>query len=268
VEPGPERDILQLPWRKAIWRSAASNVNMVVAGSAVLGAALLHSLPVLAIGGVTYLALIAWDLVSREHWRRTIKGETDEPEKLPSPSSLRDPACKKALEQLSAAKKELNQVLARNTEQVNRYLSMTLGSLSELEDRAARLINRGEDLARYLSSVNPQTVGAEIRHLEQQMSQTTDADARAQFQSAREAREQQLQTLQELVSARDRVYAHLSHIVATYEGLPSRVVHMRALDAQAADVVSGDVNQELDRINREIGAFEETLKDVRVEARA
>jgi len=43
---------------------------------------------------------------------------------------------------------------------------------------------------------------------------------------------------------------------------------MRALDAQAVDVVSGDVNQELDRINREIGAFEETLKDVRVETRA
>jgi hypothetical protein len=268
VESRPERDVLQLPWGKAIWRSATSTLNLVVAGSAAVGAAVLQSLPVLAIGGVTYLALIAWDLVSREHWRRTIKGEADEPEKLPSPSSLSDATCKKALQQLLAAKKELNQVLARNTDQVNRYLSLTLGSLSELEDRASRLINRGEDLSRYLSTVNPQTVGAEIRRLEQQVRQTTDEDARGQLQSARQTREQQLKTLHELVSARDRVYAHLSHIIAMYEGLPSRVVHMRALDAQAVDVVSGDVNQELDRINREIGAFEETLKDVRVETRA
>jgi hypothetical protein len=223
---------------------------------------------VLAIGSVTYLALIAWDLASREHWRRTIKGEPSEPEKLPSPSLLSDPTCKKALQQLLAAKKELSQMLARNTDQVNRYLSLSLGSLSELEDRAARLINRGEDLCRYLSTVNPQSVEAEIRRLEQQIKQTSDDDARAQFQSARQTREQQLETIQELVSARDRVYAHLSQIIAMYEGLPSRIVHMRALDAQAVDVVSGDVNQELDRINREIGAFEETLKDVRVETRA
>jgi hypothetical protein len=268
VEPRPERELLQLPWRKAIWNSATSTLNLVVVGSAALGATLLQSLPVLAIGGVTYLALIAWDLASREHWRRTIKGEPSEPEKLPSPSLLSDPTCKKALQQLLAAKKELSQMLARNTDQVNRYLSLSLGSLSELEDRAARLINRGEDLCRYLSTVNPQSVEAEIRRLEQQIKQTSDDDARAQFQSARQTREQQLETIRELVSARDRVYAHLSQIIAMYEGLPSRIVHMRALDAQAVDVVSGDVNQELDRINREIGAFEETLKDVRVETRA
>ncbi len=66
MESRPERELLQLPWRKAIWSSATSTLNLVVVGSAALGATLLQSLPVLAIGGVTYLALIAWDLASRE----------------------------------------------------------------------------------------------------------------------------------------------------------------------------------------------------------
>jgi hypothetical protein len=268
VDTGPERDVFKLPWRKALLNSATNTVNLVVAGCGAVAAAAMHSLPVLAMGGVAYLAMIAWDLASKEHWKRAVREGDAEEEKLPDPKSLADPTCKSALISLLNAKRELSQLLSRNPEQVNRYLSLILGSLSELEGRAARLINRAEEVSRYLGTVKEDTVRADMRRLDEQLKKTTDEDTRAQFQSARDAREQQLKTLQELVSARDRVYAHLSHIVATYEGLPSRVVHMRALDAQAMDVLSGDVNQELDRINREIGAFEETLKDYRVATRA
>ena len=61
---------------------------------------------------------------------------------------------------------------------------------------------------------------------------------------------------------------NLARLVATYQGLPGRVVHMRALDAQAVDALSGDVNQELDRMNHEMAAFEETLKVTPPEVRA
>ncbi|HYV65922.1 MAG TPA: hypothetical protein VE964_06745, partial [Myxococcales bacterium] len=71
-----------------------------------------------------------------------------------------------------------------------------------------------------------------------------------------------------LVAARDRVSAHLSRIVATYEALPARVVHMRALDAEAADAMGGDLGQELDRMNHEIAAFEDTLKTLSVKVPA
>ena len=43
------------------------------------------------------------------------------------------------------------------------------------------------------------------------------------------------------------------------EALPGKVVRMRALDAQAMDQLTGDVKDELDRMNVEIQSFEETL---------
>jgi hypothetical protein len=41
-------------------------------------------------------------------------------------------------------------------------------------------------------------------------------------------------------------------------------MHLRALDGQAIDALSGDVNQELDRMNQEVAAFEDTLKSLSV----
>ena len=51
-------------------KSALGTVNLVVAGAAAVGAAALHSVPVLALGGVAYAALGAWDLVTPAFWRK------------------------------------------------------------------------------------------------------------------------------------------------------------------------------------------------------
>src|SRR5262249_54343187 len=120
----------------------------------------------------------------------------------------------------------------------------------------------------YLAHSDESAVRAEIRRLEQRAATTPDHATRDEFERARAVREQHVATLDELAAARDRVQANLSRIVATYEALSARVVHMRALDAQAMDALSGDVNQELDRMNQEIAAFEGTLKDIEAEARA
>jgi hypothetical protein len=55
------------------------------------------------------------------------------------------------------------------------------------------------------------------------------------------------------------VLASLARILTSLEGLPTQIVKMGALDAQAVDGFSGDVGEQLDRINVEMGAFEETL---------
>ena len=73
-------------------------------------------------------------------------------------------------------------------------------------------------------------------------------------------RRTQLVSLEELGAARDRVLASLARILTTLEGIPTQIVKLRALDAQAVDDFSGDVGEQLDRINVEMGAFEETLE--------
>ena len=60
----------------------------------------------------------------------------------------------------------------------------------------------------------------------------------------------------------DSKLANLTRMVATLEALPPKVVRMRALDAQAMDALSGTMNDELERINGDIKAFEETLQSL------
>jgi chromosome segregation ATPase len=204
---------------------------------------------------LAYAALVAIDATARRG------GEQD---LLPDPRTLQDPAAKRAVQALLEARRELADVLRRSPDQIQRYTQLALGAVPELEQHAAQLVSRAEELGGYLGSVSAESVRRDVKQLAAQAEQATDASAREQFQQARVAREDQLRTLQELAEARQRLEGHLSRLVATYQSLPARVVHLRTLDAQAADALSGDVNQELDRMNQEISVFEQTLKDLSV----
>jgi hypothetical protein len=260
-EPGTER--AARPWGRALTTSALGTLNLVVAGLAALLAASFHSLPLLALGGAAYAALVAWDLANPETWRRAgrLEPEAERPE-MPAASSLRDPLLRRAAQALDASREELARVRRESPSSVARYLEVALVSAAQLDDGAVRLVVRGEELYRYLQTQDLEKVRAEIESLEVQAGRTPDETARQQFQAARGSREQQLATLVELASALDRVHANVARIVAAAEGLPARVVHMRALDGQAVDAMSGDVNQELDRLNHEVASFEETLKSL------
>jgi hypothetical protein len=63
------------------------------------------------------------------------------------------------------------------------------------------------------------------------------------------------------------VLASLARILTTIEGIPTQIVKMRTLDAETVDQFSGDVGEEVERINVEMGAFEETLESL-VQTRA
>jgi chromosome segregation ATPase len=191
----------------------------------------------------------------------TARGGREE-EKLPDPRSLRDSAAKHAVEALLEARRELADVMKRSPGQIQRYTEMALVAVPELEQHAAQLVGRAEELGAYLSSVSADSIRRDVKQLQAQAEQTSDATAREQFEQARAAREEQLRTLQELAEARQRLEGHLSRLVATYQSLPARVVHLRTLDAQAADTLSAGVNLELDRMNNEISAFEQTLKEL------
>ncbi len=258
AERGMTPLVKQLP--KVLGRSALGTVNLIVAGSAALGAAALHSWPILALGGAAYTALVAWDMASPKFWRETLSGKAEGELKLPDPNKLQDLRMRDSVRAIRDAHQELQRALAGAPPGVQSHMGLVLMSLTELEERATRLVARGEDLARYMRTVDLGAVREQIRFADEQARSARDAEARAQFESARAAREEQLAALVDIDTARERVLANLSRIAATMESLPAKVVRLRALDAQATESMYGDLNEELGRMNGEIGAFEETLK--------
>ena len=56
--------------------------------------------------------------------------------------------------------------------------------------------------------------------------------------------------------------ATLVRLVAVLSGVPTKIVHMRALDAQALDQMSGGLNAELASVSDELKTSEEIMKSL------
>jgi hypothetical protein len=265
AERGESTLVGHLP--KVLARSAGSTLNLVVAGSSALLAAALHSWAVAALGGAAYVALVAWDVVSPAFWKETLSGGSDEARKLPAPGRLEDPRVRDSVRAIHQAREELTRTLEGAPRGVVSHLGLALASVRELEGRAARLVRRGEELFRYLRTVDLNAVREQIRLLDEQSRQARDTEARGQYESSRKAREEHLAALMDIHAAYERVLANLSSVAVTFQGLPAKVMRLRALDAQATDSMYGDLSEELGRMNGELQAFEDTLqsfKEVRV----
>lgn len=247
---------------KLVAKATTGMTNLVVAGSAAVGALALQSWPILAAGGVAYAALVAWDLASTEFRKKALARPPGSAPDLGDASDYKDEAARMAVAAIHAAKREITRVLAETPDDVKANLAIALTSVDELEQRAASMAQRAEDIARYLLTTNPQGVAYDVQVLAQRVAATRDPEAKAQYESARVAREEHLHTLTDLITAKERIGASLLSIAATLDGLPAKIVRMRALDAQAMDQLTGDVKEELDRMNGEIRTFEETLKSI------
>ncbi|HEY2514378.1 MAG TPA: hypothetical protein VGI39_26115 [Polyangiaceae bacterium] len=241
----------------AFGRAATGLLNLGVVGAAAVGAAAIQSWTVLAVGGVTYAALVAWDLVKKE---RGGPGSVAAAPSLGEPSSYQDPQTSNAVRGILVAKVEIDRVLAETPEDVQANLAHAVGSVSSLMDRAAGLAARCEDLAKYLATKDAAVVRQDVDSLRQRVARASDPQARAQYQTALASREEHVRSLQDLTDSRERVLASLLSIASSLEGLPAKIVHMRALDAAAMDKLGGDVNGELERVNDEMKTFEETLR--------
>lgn len=235
---------------KKFIRAATSRLNLGVVGAAATAAAALQSWPVVALGGAAYTAVVAWDFVS---------GKKDKAETIPGAATLHDASMQRFANAIGSANVERETVLRDTSDEVKANLALTLASAAELEARAGKLVRRGDELARYLATVNPHAVAKSVADLTQRVSQTPDAEARAHYESARIARVQHYEAIQELALAKERIEATLLSIAATLDGLAPKVVRMRTLDAAAMDALSGNLKSELDTMNVEIESFEEAL---------
>jgi hypothetical protein len=244
----------------ALARAATRFVNLGVVGAAAVGAAALQSWPLLAVGGVTYATLVAWDMVR--------KGPRDGPAEAAGARGLREPTAyadaetQQTVHLLRSAKAEIDRVLGETSDEVKGNLAMALVSVDSLLERAAGLADRSVDLSRYLATKDPRLVRQDVEALRRRVAQTADSEAKAQYQSALASREDHLKALDDLRNARERVLASMLSIASSLDGLPAKIVHMRALDADAMDKLGGDVKGELERINDEMKAFEETLRSM------
>jgi phage shock protein A len=244
---------------KVLASAATAKLNLAVAGVGVLGAAALHSLPVLALAATMYLALVAWDAVTPSFWRKVLMPPRAPPA-LPDPASLSDEGLRRVVNAVIAARVERARVLTETPEDIRSHLVVAQMTVEELESRVARLVARAEDLAKYLRRMDVAAVRADAERLSSLARRAADAEARTQFEQARAARESQLKNLADIADAGERTFANLSRIVAALEALPVQVVRMRALDGQASESVYGDLNHNLEGMNSEIRVFEDSLK--------
>lgn len=255
-----ERATRERPVGKVIARAVAGPVNLAVGAAGAIGGMLLHAWPVTAVGGIAYLAMVAWDLVSPEFWSKVSAGEVLPPSRLPQPDSAKDPAVRSTVRELWIARNELARVIGEASPQVRGYVGMIISSLGQLESHAADLVSRADLLGRYLATVSPGLVEQEVARLRAESVATDDPEARRQFEQALASRQEQLRALEDIKDADDRVNGTLSKVVAALQALPAKVVRMQVMDAESLNAVSGDVNRELDTLNNEVSAFEDTLR--------
>lgn len=167
-----------------------------------------------------------------------------------------------AVKGLHRARSELARTLQGTPASVLEHVGPALTSVRDLEAQAVILLDRGEALGGYLRTQNVDELADEVARVVREMQSVTDLAARAEYERTVTARREQLATLGDIRSARDRVVANLSRIVATLDGLPSRLVRLRALDAQALDALGDEVGGELDAMVHEIRVFEDTLREL------
>jgi DNA repair exonuclease SbcCD ATPase subunit len=234
-------------------------LNLTVLGSGLVAAVALHLPPVAAIGVLAYAAMVAWDAMGSSAPKPTTTPEPD----LPEPSRVADPDIRSLVVDLLRARAERAQVIGDTPDSVRTHLGSALASVSDLERNAAALIARAEDLQKWLATQDRSTVDADLARLADLAARTRDASARSEYEQAIEARRDQLRALEDVVSARDRILANLSRIAATLGSLPPRLVHMRALDAEALDTVGTDVSRDLQGLNQDVRLFEQTLQSLK-----
>jgi len=245
---------------KVLARASTSPVNLGVAGAAAVAAAAIGSWPILALGGAAYAALVAFDTANPSFWKKTTEAGRARPAEIPRPDKVSDPSTRAAVEGLMAARKNFDKVLGEASDEVRSHLESVAVTLGELEQRAARLVQRAEQLARYLAQTDRDAVAGDVTRLAAREKATRDAEARKQMAEARVARQDELRTLDELTTSKERLDGNLLRVVATMAGLASKVVHMRTLDEQAVDDLTGDMSAELENMVGEMRTFEETLK--------
>jgi hypothetical protein len=245
---------------RVVSRSATSPLNLSVVGAAAVGAVALMSWPIAALGGVAYAALVASDVANPDFRRKVLRRSSQVA--MPKLKELNDPELRQLVEQIQAARVEIDSTLGETPQRVRKNLTTTIDSLDELAGHAAVLVTRARDLGSYLERVDVRQAREEAGALNRRASTSSDADASREYRLAAAAAGERVAALDDIEKGRERIFANLARIAATLRSVPPKVVRMRALDDRASDAITGDFDRELGRMNTDLRAFEQTLESL------
>jgi hypothetical protein len=244
--------------KPSVARALVNPVGLgVAAGAATVAIALTNPL-IGAVGGGVYLATVAIDAIRRRRAKKKRKAVSIP--MMKDPDDIRDPSTRTAVQKILANKASLQKVLDETPEDLQVHLTKTLGSLDELEMHAVRLVERAEDITAHLANMNLPALVAEVKQLATRAVAAKDPATRQSFEEAKQARMDEIRSLKELKTTKDRIDANLMRVVAVLGALPTKVVHMRALDAQTLDQLSGDISHDLSAIGEELAVSEQVIK--------
>lgn len=230
----------------------------VAAGAATVAIALTN--PVIGIiGGGIYLATVAIDALRRRA-NKAKKKKLGNVFGMRDPDEIRDEATRNAVKRIATNRASLDKVLDETPEDIKIGMRNTLDSLDELERHAVRLVERAEDITIHLQKVNLPALVTEVKQLAMRAAQAKDPEARKSFDEAKDARMGEIRALKELRVTKERIDANLMRVVAVLGSLPTKVVQLRALDAQAMDQLSGDMRDDLDTIGKELEVSEQVVR--------
>ena len=246
---------------KVFSRAAIQPFQLWILTLAEVGAVAIGSWPLAALGAVAYAAMVASD-VSNEEFRRRVLFGRKRPLALPEPKRLADPEVRAAVERIVAARAALDNVVKTMPRRIHRNVTTALGAIDELQGHGAALAVRADELSRYLAGSDGIAASRDADALSARATNTSDPAARASYEQAAEAARDRVVALRDLVTARERVLAHLARIESAIKAVPPKLVRLRALDDQASDALTGDVDGELERMNIDLRAFEQTLESI------
>jgi hypothetical protein len=231
----------------------------VAAGAATVAIALTN--PVIGvIGGGVYLATVAIDAWRRRR-KKAKKAHAANVFGMRHPDDIHDEATRNAVKKILANRATLQKVLDETPEEIKIGIKNTLDSLDELERHAVRLVERAEDITIHLSKINLPALVTEVKQLAQRAASAKDPEARKSFDEAKTARMDEIRALKDLRATKERIDANLMRVVAIFGSLPTKLVQLRALDAQAMDQLSGDMQQDLDTIGKELEVQEKVVRE-------
>lgn len=247
---------------RGLIKASFTKINLLLLGAAATGAALAESWSVLLFATAGFVMLSAIKLCNGRFWNGILADVRNQPIALPETSSLLEAQARSCIERIVNARQVMRQVIEDVPASIREHFSAAIGHIPHLESRAVALATRIEELSRYLSNISYEAIRLQMQTLESRRRNTSDNDSLEQYSSAHAVRAQHLAALDEIGAARERSCAALDHVVGVLERLPSHMMMIRALEAEATDRASGDSLGSVAWFEDELTRIEEEWRDV------
>jgi hypothetical protein len=233
-------------------------------GALVGGGLLALGMPPLAllVGGLsvsTWGALVGWELLGPAP-------ATSSPPPVPDRSGLRSLVLRKALQDVDAAARRVQDRLAAQDGVLGAAFAELQADVRALVEQAEALAARGDAVHAFLMEHDPAIIERDVQARLVAARNVADPEAARSFRSAAESKRRQLEAWSGLRALHERVSAELVAVEATLGELDARVVRLSVEDPAGAARAGADAGREIRDVRERVGRLEQaaakTLREV------